>query len=290
VAWTPEAMVCPFNLMKSGSIATQDYEFIRQLVYDQSRIDLGSDKTELVSSRVQKRLRALGLADFESYCQLLDSPAGREEVTCLLDVISTNVTEFFREWQHFEFLREVALPAWQSRGSNSGEPFRVWSAACSSGEEPYSIAILLADFFRAQPSSKWNVTATDLSTRMLAVAKDAVYKSERVKMPDSGWLRAYFQKGVKNWEGYYRVKTELRERIEFGHVNLMQPYPFRSKFQVIFCRNVMIYFDRETQEQLVPRLAEQLVPGGYLFVGHSESLIGIKHGLKTLRPSVYQKT
>jgi chemotaxis protein methyltransferase CheR len=276
--------------MTPTTIATEDYEFIRKLVYDQSRINLGSDKMELVRSRVQKRLRALGLSDFESYCRLLASPDGQEEFTSLLDVISTNVTEFFREWGHFEYLRDTVLPAWQSQSKrNPREPFRVWSAACSSGQEPYSIAILLADFFRAQPAQEWRVVATDISTRMLAAAEEAVYRGERIKTPNPEWLRAYFQKGVGSWEGSFRIKPAIRERVSFRHLNLFNwPYPFTEKFDVIFCRNVMIYFDRPTQELLIPRLAEQLIPGGHLMVGHSESLVGIQHRLKSVRPSVYQ--
>jgi len=278
--------------MTPATIATEDYDFIRKLVYEQSRINLGPDKMELVRSRVQKRLRALGLDDFESYCRLLDSPAGGEELTSLLDVISTNVTEFFREWQHFEFLRDRVLPAWQSQPKrNPREPFRIWSAACSSGQEPYSMAMLLAEFFRDKPSRDWRVMATDISTRILAKAEEAVYPGDRIKLPEQQWLRAYFQKGVGNWEGCFRIKPELRERVTLRHLNLFEwPYPFTEKFEVIFCRNVMIYFDRQTQEQLVPRLAAQLVPGGYLMVGHSESLVGIAHHLKSVSPSVYQKT
>jgi chemotaxis protein methyltransferase CheR len=278
--------------MLSAPIATEDYEFIRKLVYEQSRINLGPDKVELVRSRVQKRLRALGLHDFESYCRLLASPAGEEELTALLDVISTNVTEFFREWRHFEYLRDVALPEWaKAPQRKSDNTLRLWSAACSSGEEPYSLAIFLSDFLRSHPGLDWRITATDISTRILAKATEAVYRSERVKLPNPDWLRTYFQKGVGSWEGSFRVKPALREKVTFQHLNLMHwPYPFRDRFHVVFCRNVMIYFDRQTQEQLVPRLAEQLLPGGYLMVGHSESLVGIEHGLKCVRPSIYQKT
>jgi chemotaxis protein methyltransferase CheR len=277
--------------MTPATIATENYEFIRQLVYQQSRINLGPDKMHLVRSRVQKRLRALGLEDFDAYCRLLDSPAGDQELTALLDVISTNVTQFFREWRHFEFLRDVVLPAWANRArSRADEPLRVWSAACSSGEEPYSIAILLAEFFRREPERAWRITATDISTRMLAAAQQGIYKGDRLKLPAPEWLRAYFQKGVGTQEGCFRIKALLRERVAFRHLNLFQwPYPFTEKFHLILCRNVMIYFDRPTQEQLVPRLAEQLLPGGYLLVGHSESLVGLEHGLKGIRPSVYQR-
>jgi chemotaxis protein methyltransferase CheR len=276
--------------MMLAAIATEDYEFIRRLVYEHSRINLGADKMELVRSRVQKRLRALGLSDFESYCRLLDAPGGEDELTALLDVISTNVTHFFREYRHFEFLQNEVLPAWQkSTGRKPGAALRVWSAACSSGEEPYSIAILLAEYFRDRPALDWQITATDISTRMLATAQQGIYQADRVKPPSPEWLPAYFQKGTGSWEGCCRVKSSLRQRVSFRRLNLIQwPYPFAEKFDLIFCRNVMIYFDRETQEQLVPRLAGQLAPGGHLIVGHSESLIGIEHRLKTVRPSVYR--
>jgi chemotaxis protein methyltransferase CheR len=276
--------------MMQAAIATEDYEYIRRLVYEHSRINLGADKTELVRSRVQKRLRALGIQDFETYCRLLDTPDGEEELTALLDVISTNVTHFFREYPHFEYMRDVVLPDWQqSRGGKPGSVLRVWSAACSSGEEPYSIAILLADYFRGRPAVDWQITATDISTRMLATAEQGVYQADRVKLPVSEWLPAYFQKGTGSWEGHCRVKPSLRQRVSFRRLNLFQwPYPFTQRFDLIFCRNVMIYFDRETQAQLIPRLAEQMVPGGHLMVGHSESLIGMEHRLKAMRPSIYR--
>lgn len=274
----------------TDTILSQNYEFIRQLVYEHSRINLGPDKEELVRSRVQKRLRALGLSDFESYCRLLSSPAGEGELTALLDVISTNVTHFFREPPHFEFLAEVLLPELYSSGSATRGSVRVWSAACSSGQEPYSLAILLSDYFSRQRGAAWRIYATDISTRMLEAAQSGIYRRDQVELPNAEWLRTYFQRGTGTWEGHYRVKAPVREQVEFRHLNLFDwPFPWKERFQIIFCRNVMIYFDRPTQEQLVGRLADQLEPGGYLFVGHSESLIGFGHGLKSLRPSIYQK-
>jgi chemotaxis protein methyltransferase CheR len=182
------------------------------------------------------------------------------------------------------------LPDWQqSRGGKPGSVLRVWSAACSSGEEPYSVAILLADYFRGRAAADWQITATDISTRMLATAEQGIYQSDRVKLPVADWLSACFQKGTGRWEGCCRVKSSLRQRVSFRRLNLIdRHYGFTEKFDVIFCRNVMIYFDRQTQEQLIPRLVEQLAPGGHLMVGHSESLIGIEHGLKTVQPSVYR--
>jgi chemotaxis protein methyltransferase CheR len=274
-----------------SAILTADYEFIRRLVYQHSRINLGPDKAELVSSRVQKRLRALRLNSIETYCDLLRSPDGGQEMTDLLDVISTNVTEFFREAKHFDFLEHVVLPDWHQRGANdSRNVFRAWSAACSSGEEPYSIAITLAEFCRQRPGCEWRVEASDISTRMLERAGSGVYRADRVRLPVPEMLGRHFQRGVGASQGYYRVKKELQGRVNFRHLNLFHwPYPFPEKMHAIFCRNVMIYFNRETQDQLVPRLADQLVPGGYLFVGHSESLIGLDHKLKCVRASVYRR-
>jgi len=280
--------------MISAAITDEDYRFIRTLVYDRSRINLGPNKKELVRNRLLKRLQVLGLENFGSYCRLLRKEKGDEEKTAVLDSISTNVTHFFREWKHFEFLQTTVLPQWAAGlRRRRSEPWRIWSAACSSGEEPFSLAILFADFFRRQPRVEpqtWEIFATDLSSRVLATAREAVYKSERVKLPDPSWLQTYFQKGIDAWDGYYRIKSELRERVEFTHLNLVEwPYPCSGKFDVIFCRNVMIYFDKPTQEQLIPRLAQYLTPGGFLFIGHSEKLPDIDHGLKRIRPSIYQR-
>lgn len=272
-------------------IAADEYQFIRHLVYDQSRINLGPDKKELVCSRLRKRLQVLNLNSIGEYCDLLRSSAGADEVMDLLDAISTNVTDFFRESGHFDFLRTVALPQWrQSRDRRKGGAFRIWSAACSSGEEPYTISIVLAESLSGPPQEDWNITATDISTRVLKKAERAVYRRERLKLPDPESLRRYFQKGTGSWDGHFRVKEELRAHVQFRRVNLIEwPYPFTEKFNAVFCRNVMIYFDRKTQEQLIPKLADQLVRGGHLFVGHSESLVGVDHGLETLRPSIYRK-
>ena len=166
----------------------------------------------------------------------------------------------------------------------------MWSAASSSGEEPYTLAVVLAEYFRSDSGGDWSVLATDISTRMLRKGEEAVYRVERLKLPNPDMLRRYFQKGVGTWEGHFRVKDTLRKRVQFKRLNLIEwPYPMTEQFDAVFCRNVMIYFDRGTQEQLIPRLAQQIRPGGHLFVGHSESLVGIDHGLKCLRPSVYLK-
>jgi chemotaxis protein methyltransferase CheR len=268
------------------TMADGDYDYLCRLIYEHSRISLGTDKRALVNARVAKRLRVLKLPSYEAYCRHLRGGGGREELGQLVDVISTNHTNFFRENQHFQWLEKTILPAWAARPH--GQMFRVWSAACSSGEEPFTLAIVLAEFFR--DNSLWAIDGTDICTRVLNHARTSVYDHEKLEPVRPDLLRKYFQRGVGQWEGYCRVKDDLRNRISFHHLNLFQPeYPFSHQFDVIFCRNVMIYFDRPTQETLVARLAEKLVPGGHLVVGHSESLGNIRHSLRQLQPTIYQK-
>ncbi len=271
-------------------LSDADYDFICRLVYEKSRISLGRDKRILVTSRLAKRLRQLKLENYHQYCELLRSPAGAEELRNLIDRISTNHTHFFREMKHFDFLREKLLPQWQADPRARGETFRVWSAASSTGEEPYTIAIHLAENLAPGESGAWEIEASDISTRVLDIARQGIYETDRLSGMSGDLVRRHFQKGLGEWAGQFRVKNELRARVRFHHLNLLEPpYPFGKLFQVIFCRNVMIYFDRPTQEALVSHLTEKLVPGGYLFVGHSESLSGIKHSLKLIQPAIYLK-
>ena len=270
-------------------LADGDFDFLCELIYERSRIHLGPEKKILVSSRLAKRLRHHRLKSYGEYCELLRSPAGAEEMSFLIDQISTNHTHFFREIKHFDFLREVVFPQWQSTARRS-EPFRIWSAASSTGEEAYSIAIHLAEHFAPAESGRWQIEGTDISTRVLETAQRGVYETDRLASIPADLQRRHFQRGTNQWAGHFRVKDELRKRVNFLHLNLLAgDYPFPRPFDLIFCRNVMIYFDRPTQETLVRLLAEQLVPGGHLLVGHSESLSGVKHTLKLIRPAVYVK-
>ncbi|MCX6944018.1 MAG: protein-glutamate O-methyltransferase [Opitutales bacterium] len=265
-----------------------EFEFIRNLVYERSRISLGSDKRELVSARLGKRLRATNLTTVGEYCQLLQAPNAEDELANLIDVISTNHTFFFREEAHFDFLRAVAVPEMAARAQGERwAQFRVWSAACSSGEEPYSIALTLAECLPAWP---WRIEATDISHRILARAQAGIFREEAIAKLPVPFARAHFRRGFGPQEGNYCARPALSEHIHFHQLNLLEGEPpFTEPFQVIFCRNVMIYFDRETQEELVDRLARRLVPGGYLFVGHAESLIKLRHSLKMIQPAIYQR-
>jgi chemotaxis protein methyltransferase CheR len=265
-----------------------EFDFIRNLVYERSRINLSSDKRQLVSARLGKRLRATNIPTIGEYCRLLQAPGADEELANLIDAISTNHTFFFRESAHFDFMRTVAIPETLAQMTGErGWRYRVWSAACSSGEEPYSIAMTLAD---ALPNYPWHIEATDISHRILAKAVAAIYSEETVSKLPRETLRAHFQRGFGPQEGNFRVKRALRDRVTFHHLNLLEnELPGRELFHIIFCRNVMIYFDRPTQDELVSRLANRLLPGGYLFVGHSESLTQMRHSLIPVRPAIYRK-
>jgi chemotaxis protein methyltransferase CheR len=265
-----------------------EFDFIRSLVYERSRISLSKDKRELVSARLSKRLRATNLPTVGDYCRLLQAPGAEKELANLIDAISTNHTFFFRENSHFDFLRQHVVPEMQARSAKERwSQFHIWSAACSSGEEPYSIAITLAESLARWP---WHIEATDISHRVLEKATAGIYRDDTIGKLPAKTIDAHFQKGFGPQDGNFRVKAALREQITFRQLNLLEGEPpFREPFQVIFCRNVMIYFDRPTQEELVTKLTRHLVPGGYLFVGHAESLTAINHSLQTVRPAVYRR-
>ena len=273
-------------------ITPKEYEFIRQTVYQYSRINLGPSKKELVMARLSKRLRALGLPSYKSYIDLLKSPKGKDEMTNLIDSISTNHTYFFREIQHFNFLIEKILPDVCKESSNvCNKTFRVWSAATSSGEEPYSIALVLEEYLKTKAKNwNWQIQCTDISTRILKKAEEGIFAKERLEKIRRDWLTKYFEKGHGEYDGQYRVKAALKRNFKFTCLNLLGAnYPFKDPYHVIFCRNVMIYFDRPTQEELVAKLERLLLPGGYLMIGHAESLTAIKHNLKMVKPAIYRK-
>jgi chemotaxis protein methyltransferase CheR len=268
-------------------LSPQAYAFLATLVHERSRIQLGPDRQALLAGRLGQRLRMLGLAGYEDYCRLLESPQGEEEVGSLIDLVSTNHTHFFREPEHFTILADRVLPRLADRRGPSGRPLQIWSAASSSGEEPYTLAIVLAEFARQRPHVTWQVYASDISRRMLERCRLGIYEAEKVAVPDEQ-LRRYFLRGFAEREGFYRVRPELRRHVHVHHINLFQPdYPLPAGLDVIFCRNVMIYFDQPSRQELLERLVAMLAPGGTLFVGHAESLLGLRHGLRTEWPSVY---
>lgn len=281
----------PRNTLVLQDLTAEEYEHIRRLVYAQSGINLGEHKIQLVRARLGRLVRAGGFKSFRAYCDYVEQDATGERMCALLDAISTNTTHLFREARHFQVLANVIRDwaedrAW--RGDHS--TLRIWSAACSSGEEPHSLAMVAHHALTPYPDMRLKILATDISTRMLARARAGLYEPHRVGTVPAEYRDQYFREVSHEGSLYLQVAPELREAITFARFNLMNPrFGFRYGFDVIFCRNVMIYFDRPTQQSLITRLAGQLHAGGYLMVGHSESLNGIQHNLSYVEPSVYTK-
>lgn len=272
-------------------LTRREYEQIRKLVYTESGINLGDQKMELVRSRLGKLLRVRGLASFHDYYQcVVDDPTG--ETLCeMLDAISTNTTHLFREIRHFTFLRET-LKQWATDRAIHGRvrTWRIWSAACSSGEEPHSIAMVAHDAMRADPKVSLKILATDISIQMLRKASYGVYDREQVSNVPPNFRSRYLLRTRCDGEDRFQVTEELRKLITLARFNLMNAtFPFKNLFDVIFCRNVMIYFDKGTQGGLVRRFTQHLRLGGYLLIGHSESLHGIDHSLKQVEAATYLK-
>ena len=278
------------RIITSIDLSERLYHKFAKLIYDLAGIALGDSKRELMRSRLLKRLRVLDLNSFEEYLQFLEqNDSEGNELVQLLDAISTNKTDFFREPQHFEFLTNSILPALVARAKGKGTTrIRFWSAGCSSGEEPYTLAMVLRDYFAQCPGFDVKILATDLSTRVLHTAYEGLYEEEKIAPIPPKFRLASFVKEKENGRAYYRVKSEVREMISFRRLNLMNPhFPFSGKFDVIFCRNVMIYFDKATQESLVGKYFDVTAPGGYLFIGHSESLTSLKTRYQFIKPTIY---
>lgn len=268
--------------MNHPPLSDKEFDLFREMIFRRAGITMSPAKKALVSGRLGKRVQHGKFASFGEYHQHLHSKAGEAELRIAIDLLTTNETYFFREPKHFDFLRDRVAANWQS-----ARPLRVWSAACSSGEEPYSIAMMLT---AELGESKWEMLATDISTRVLERARSGHYAMERAERIPRHYLNAYCLKGVREQEGTFLIERRLRDRIRFMHLNLNEALPGDvGEFDVIFLRNVMIYFDMDTKRQVVKRLAQQLRPGGHLLIGHSESLNGVNDQLQMVMPSVYRK-
>ena len=267
----------------AAAVVLHEKEFTQfcDLIYRIAGITLSSSKKPLVTSRLAKRLAHYGLTSYGEYFKMITAIDGKAELQMTVDLLTTNETHFFREPKHFDFLRQHILLA-----RKPGKIFRVWSAACSTGEEPYSIAMLLDDVLGIAP---WEIIASDLNTKVLEMARRGHYPMERMSEIPRNYLSKYCLKGVGSQEGTLLIERKLRERIQFRQHNLNEAPPQLGEFDVIFLRNVMIYFDQDTKRQVVSRLLTLLRPGGYFLVGHSETLNGINEEVRLVQPSVYQK-
>jgi len=267
--------------MDISTISDKEFGQFQKLIYNIAGISLSPAKKPLVSGRLAKRLRERQLANYGDYFKLLSSGQEASEIQMAVDLLTTNETYFFREPKHFDFLQHHILTH-----HKKGDAFRVWSAASSSGQEPYTIAMVLADCLGDHP---WEVVASDISTRVLERARTGQYALEQASHIPKSYLNKFCLKGVGAQEGTFIIDRSLRERVNFRQVNLNLTLPKLGEFDLVFLRNVMIYFDEETKRQVVRRIMGQLKSGGHLFIGHSESLNGIVNDLKSLMPSIYCK-
>ena len=264
---------------------TVTYDKIRKIVYDKSGIHLREGKESLIHSRVGKRLRALGVKSIPDYLKYLDKDESGEEMIKFLDVISTNVTSFYREPEHFEFMRQVFMD-WVNSGQRR---FRFWSAACSSGEEPLTMAMTLLNSMLPYDIDA-KILATDISTTVLEKSRNGVYPEKKVEgIPKKDKVK-YFHKFSENGDTYYKAHSQLQDMIVYKRLNLISsPFPMSGPLDIVFCRNVMIYFDNKVRARLLAEISRLLKPGGILIVGHAESLTGQLCDLKNVKPSVYIK-
>ena len=270
-------------------LKNSDFEKISRLVYEQCGIFLHEGKKELVKARLSKRLRAGGYKSFTDYYHYVTTEEGTEELISMIDSISTNLTSFFREESHFVRLRHILMSVLEKSGHReSKNSFKIWSAGCSTGEEPYTLAITVTEAVGQKPLET-SILATDISTKVLRIAENGIYAQDRTKGIAPPILKKYFQVGTGQSEGYVRIKSDLKKMITFQRFNLMESFHVQNTYDIIFCRNVMIYFDKKTQNVLVNKFYDSLKSGGYFFVGHSESLTGLKHQFNYVEPSVYLK-
>ncbi len=282
------------NSLESAVRPLSDREFYRfqLLIHHDAGIYLSDAKKALVTGRLMRRLRSLGLATFGSYLELVESDGSGEERAHMLDCICTNETHFFREPRQFEFLDEQVLPRWKELAAAGNMPKRIraWSTACSTGEEPYSLAMLLRTHFPLSEGWRVEVVASDLSRKAISAAREGVWPVTSAEQIPPVYRRAYMLRGVRSAEGKMHARPELQEMIEFRRINLNDSaYPIDGAFQLIFCRNVLIYFDRQTKSAVIDRLSRHLAPGGLLFLGHAETILAGEHGLQHIGPAAYQR-
>ncbi|MBZ0156487.1 MAG: protein-glutamate O-methyltransferase [Alphaproteobacteria bacterium] len=285
----------PVQAAVRAAVTISDKEFHRlsEFIHTECGIKMPSVKKVMLEARLQKRLRALGMSTFSEYCDFLFSPRGIDiELVHMIDVVTTNKTDFFREPAHFTYLTGTVLPALiRLHGAGVRKPLSVWSAGCSTGEEPYTLSMVLSEFARREVSGfSFFILATDISTRVLEAAQRGIYSEDRIQPIPQELRKRYLLRSRDRSRDLVRIVPELRERVLFRRLNFMEgDFGMRELVDIVFCRNVLIYFDKETQEAVLNRFCRHLVPGGYLFLGHSETLNGLDVPLVQTSPTIYRK-
>lgn len=271
-----------FNPLQMEPLTDSQFHEFQKMIYDWAGISLSEAKKALVAGRLMKRLRHYNINSYGEYLKIVKNPQNKEEKQIMIDLLTTNETYFFREIRHFNFVEQKVLPY-----HRKGEFFRAWSAACSSGEEAYSLALILADFFGFQG---WEVFGSDISTRMLEEARLGIYPLEEAENIPTHLLKKYCLKGVKSQEGRFTIIPEVKQNVRFEYLNLIEPFPVNlGSFDIIFLRNVMIYFNNETKKDIVERIIQYLKPTGYLIVGHAETLHGVSDKVRPIEPTIYTR-
>ena len=270
-------------------MSSADFNRLSSFIYTHYGIKLPHTKKTMLEGRLHKRLSALKLTGFKAYCDYLFSTEGqRLELTPMIDLVTTNKTDFFREAAHFDFLTRDVLP--KLFKEQHSKPFKIWSAGCSTGEEPYTMAMVLSEFGANNPGFNYDIFATDISTRVLESAITAVYQEEKVLPIPLGYKKKYLLKSKDARNRTVRIVPELRSKVSFGRLNFIDgDFSNIPAFNAVFCRNVLIYFDRETQEKVIRKLASKIEKGGFLFLGHSESVSGMDLPLTQVQPAIFKK-
>jgi chemotaxis protein methyltransferase CheR len=272
-------------------LSKQDFHQLSAFIYSELGIKMSDGKITMLTGRLSRRLRALNLSSFGEYCDFLFSPEGLEkELIHLVNAVTTNKTDFFREPGHFDYLTGTTIPVLQKQQRfDTRNRLKIWSAGCSTGEEPYTLSMVLTDFMAKKAGFDFDILATDISSRVLEMARRAVYPIQQAKPITAPFRKKYLLKGRDEKNPQVRIVPEIRQKIRFGRLNFMaDDFGLPSKVDVIFCRNVIIYFDKPTQEKLMQKFCRYLKPDGYLFLGHSESLHGYDTTLEQVAPTIYR--
>ncbi len=271
----------------AAKLSDAEFEKLSNFIYTRYGIKMPPVKKIMLQSRLQKRLKALKIYSFKDYVNYVFSKEGSEEVIHMMDVVSTNKTDFFREPTHFDFLKQTALPELYNQNIRN---LKVWSAGCSSGQEVYTLAIVLSEFAEKNQGFDFSILGTDISTQMLKKAYNAIYPEHEVAMIPLEIKRKYMLKSKDPQKKLIRINKKLRQKTKYMRLNFMdENYPVTEKYDIIFCRNVLIYFDRETQEKVINKLCRHLKPDGYFFLGHSETITNIDVPLKQIKPTIFKR-
>jgi chemotaxis protein methyltransferase CheR len=273
------------------NMSDRTFKRLGTYIHSEFGIKMPDTKKTMLQARLQKRLRALQIASYEDYFDYVHSSEGEDEIVHMIDAVSTNKTDFFREPAHFDYLTNTALPELiRQRPAAVRRPFTFWSAGCSTGEEPYTMAMVMNEFAEQNPDFHFNILATDISATVLKQARDAVYSENSVQPVPYALRKKYLLRSKNSNKKLVRIVSQLRSCVQFGRLNFMDDsFGLRGPIDTIFCRNVIIYFDRPTQEKLLNKFYDHLVPGGYIFMGHSETLAGMDVPFVSAAPTVYRK-